>query len=192
MPDVEQRPASEMQPWIPAPDAPPAVEVVLPPGQGRLAPADPRTRAIASLGGQAAKAKRAQLKAITGLGVSETSELMTDPKYKEYVEAALAFAKHEIERLARDVGGGACPPPAAACVVAAARAMLWSSYYAGKCEAKLSMAADTSMKQQLLCAHELCLAEARLRKNKKSSHAKIEDGLKALGAWDDNDTAERD
>jgi hypothetical protein len=200
-PTLDQKPVDEIGAWIPVPEGEPIVvpnpepdyssaplpAPANPDAPGRLKAGDPRTSAIARRGALAAKAKRQQLKAITGLGVSETSELMTRPEFAEYVEAALAFAKHEIERLARDVGGGTCPPPAAACVIAAARAMLWSSYYAGLCDAKMSMNADTNAKTQLLCAHELCVAEARLRKNKKSSHSKIEEGLAKLGEDDGAD-----
>lgn len=184
-PQATQLPADEIGDWVPAPTEPTGPEgVVIPaprPGEAtQLKPGDDRTRALASAGGRAAKARRDQLKAITGLGISEASKLMTDPEYAEYVEAALAFVKHEIARLARDVGGGTCPPPAAACVIDAARAMIFASKAAGECDGKAAVQFGAAMKQQLLCAHEFCVAEAKLRRSKKSSHSKIEEGLEAL------------
>jgi hypothetical protein len=188
VPEISQLPAEEIGEWIPSENEP----APIPPLKSRLPQlkaGDPRTKAIASAGGRAAKAKRDQLKAITGLGVRLTSKLMTDPNYAEYVEAALEFAQHEIARLARDVGGGVCPPPAAACVVAAARAMIWSAKATDECDGKAAISYEAAMKQQLLCAHEFCVSEARLRKNRKSSHAKIEEGLASLG---DDDNASKD
>ena len=63
-------------------------------------------------------------------------------------------------------------------MIAAARAMMWGAYYADKMMGRESMNADTNMKQQMLCAHELCVREAKERKTRKNAKSRIEERLK--------------
>jgi hypothetical protein len=125
-PRIETLPADEQPIGIPAPARPPEPPKAATVRRRNGQIADSQTASeLGRRGGLARAAKAAQLRALTGLGLLGAAPDILKP----YLDAALEFANHEVERLARECGGGVCPSNASALVLAAARAM------AGSCAA---------------------------------------------------------
>ena len=160
VPRIEVLPADEQPVGVPAPaSVPPPPEA---PGQrdalGRIT--DRRLASEMGRRGGYERARRAQqLRALQGLGLHGDAPA----GLREYLADADDFARHEVDRLARECGGGVCPPNAAALVQQAALAMAASraSYAAGDLTAGARLGAE--VRSCLLGARELCVREAQAR-----------------------------
>ncbi len=164
-PHVELPKLADLPSGHAAPEPAPACQAQQAPraADGRLVPGD-STSALASRAASARWLKnKTRVRALEALGLRA---MAADAAVLPYFEEADEFARHEIERLARVVGGGACGASASSMVQSAALQLAASRYlYASGDPLQFvaaSRLADAS-RQNLLSAHTVCALEAKAR-----------------------------
>src|SRR5688500_17752199 len=154
---VEVLPVDEVPDGVPAPAR---VNGPIDRGEGgRVAPGN----CLAAEGGRS-KGGQTRLAARLALG-----DAFADPRFEPYANAARAFRRAHVTRLAQTVGNGECGP-APASVVASAALQLAGSRFAFEVLGDMALGsrlADSS-RQNLLAAHELCAREAQSRPRENS------------------------
>lgn len=178
-PRIEVLPPDELPRGTPAPaSAPEPAPVPAERGpSGRLV-AGQAARELARRGGIAKAAKARELRALHGLGLRGTPDVLAP-----YLADAMAFAAREVQRLAENVGGGVCGAAASSMVQTAALQLAGSRAAFEQGDLKLGSQLGNDSRQNLLAAHEIAAreAEARLRKGKMGPGARFAP-LKAFDA----------
>lgn len=155
VPRVEVLPPDELPRGVPAEASTPEQ-----PGErtrgGHFAPG---SRTAQRKGALAAAAKKRTCKILRGLGLLQA----TPEALRPFVEQAEEFVAHEVERLAKTVGGGVCGAAPASMVQSAGLQLVASRYAFGTGDMSLSSKLANDSRQNLLAAHELCAREARAR-----------------------------
>jgi hypothetical protein len=124
---------------------------------------DERARTAQAHAAKAQREARSRLRVLESLGLAHATPEGPVLELWPYLDDADAFARAEVERLARSVGGGEVPPNVASIVQTAALQLAGSRMLIAKGDVHGASKLGNDSRQNLLAAHELCAREAKAR-----------------------------